>query len=65
LNDVVEMIAVLALAALVGFLISRSPDTRRALGDDLDHAVHKGGVRGLRLFIALATIALLALWLMP
>jgi hypothetical protein len=53
------------VAAVVGFLISRFPDTRRAFGDDLDDALYKGGVQALWLFIALAAIALLALWLVP
>jgi hypothetical protein len=61
---VVEVLAVLVLAAAVAVLASRFPDTRKAFGDELDNAMYRGGVRALWLFVTVGAVALLALWLL-
>jgi hypothetical protein len=46
-------------------LVSRFPDTRKAFSEELDHALHRGSVSAVRLFVAIAAVVLLALWLLP
>jgi hypothetical protein len=50
--------------AVAAVSVSRFPDTRKAFGEELDHALHRGSVSAVRLF-AITTVVLLALWLLP
>jgi hypothetical protein len=61
---VVEVLAVLALAAVVAFLVSRFPDRRRSFDENVDDALYEGSVRGLWSLAALGAIVLLGLWLL-
>jgi hypothetical protein len=54
-----------ALVAVAALLVSRFPDTRKAFSEELDHALHRGSVSAVRLFVAIAAVVLLALWLLP
>ena len=63
--DVLEVVGVLAVAALMAFLVQRFfPDSREAMGEELDDALFQGGVRGLWMFIALVVLGLLIYWLL-
>jgi hypothetical protein len=64
MSGAIEVLVLLALAAVVAFVVSRFPDTRKAFGEELDSALYRGSVRALWLFIAIVGIALLALWLL-
>jgi hypothetical protein len=64
MTAVLEIVGVVALAAAVVFLLSRFPDTRRAFGEDVDNALHRGSLRALWFFVAIAAVALAVLWLL-
>ena len=62
---VAEVVVVLAVAALLAFMIHRFfPDSRDRRGEDLDDALYQGGVRGLWLLAALVALALRSYWLL-
>ena len=61
---VLELLVVLGAAALVVYWIYRFPDSRERLGPNLDDALYRGVVRALWLFVAIAALAVLAVWLL-
>ena len=62
--DVLEVFAVLALAAVVALLVGRFPDTRKKYGEELDDALYKSSLQALWLFVALGAVALVVAWLL-